>query len=288
MKTKEDAILSQVLTTGGNGMVGSYVDFGIKLDRRALDVTDLNDALFVCRQHKPKVIIHLAAETDVGRCERDPQYAYLVNTIGSYNMALAAKEIGAKLIYVSTSAVFDGSKKDPYIETDECNPQSYYGRSKFLGEVAVKSVLNDYIIARVCWMFGGGQEKDKKFVAKIIEQTKGSEIKIISGKYGSPTYGKDLVGALKKLILQDATGIFHLSNKGSPSRFDVAKEIIKITGSKTNVTEVDPSFFSNIHSESMPNNNNESLSSKIDLIRGWQEAVREYILEEWPTYVKKY
>src|SRR3989338_9149681 len=129
MSTENNKILSRVLTTGANGMVGSYVDFGIKLDHRALDVTDLDETLAVIKKHNPKVIIHLASETDTDRCEKDPQLAYMVNAIGTYNVALAAKAVGAKMIYISTSAVFDGLD-GPYTENDACNPQSYYAKSK--------------------------------------------------------------------------------------------------------------------------------------------------------------
>lgn len=282
-----DKILKEVLITGANGMVGSYIDFGTKLDRRALDVVDLNNVLDICKKYKPKIIIHLAAETDVGFCERDPQHAYTVNTIGTYNMVVAAKEIGAKFIYISTSAVFDGSKGKPYVETDEPNPQSYYGRSKFLGEIIVKNVLDNYIIGRVCWMFGGGPSKDQKFVAKIIGQTIESEIKVIRDKYGSPTYAKDLINALKKMIINNKKGVFHMSNIGTPSRFDVAKEIVKITNSETKVTEVDQKFFNSINSENMPNNDDESMLSKVNIMRPWRQALKEYIEKEWKSFIRK-
>ena len=158
-------------------------------------------------------------------------------------MAVAAREVGAKLIYISTSAVFDGTKKDSYVETDIANPQDYYGRSKYLGEAIVKDMLSDYIIGRIAWVFGGGPKKDQKFVAKMITQMTKDEIKVVEGLYGSPTYGKDLVSALKKLIIADEKGIFHLSNLGSASRFDIVSEIAKITNSKSSIVEVDPSFF---------------------------------------------
>lgn len=272
-------IFDETLTTGADGMAGSYVDFGYKMGRRSLDITDLNEVLAVCKKYKPKVILHLAAETDVDRCERDPQYAYLVNSIGTYNMAIASKEIGAKFVYISTSAVFDGFKKEPYQETDECNPQSYYGRSKFLGEIIVKNILDNYIIGRVCWMFGGGPEKDQKFVAKIIRQINQPEINVISGKHGSPTYAKDMIEAIKKLILKNDIGIFHLSNEGTPSRAEIVSEIIKITNSNAILKEVEQSFFDKDNYQKRPDN--ESMVSRVKIMRPWQEAIREYVLNEW-------
>lgn len=285
MSKDKDKIFQNVLITGASGMVGSYIDFGLKMDRRSLDITDLEEALTVCRKYKPKVIIHLAAETDVGRCEREPQYAYFVNTIGTYNMVIAAKEIKAKFIYISTSAVFDGAKNGPYIEKDEPNPMGYYGKSKFLGEVIVSSILKDYIIARICWVFGGGPQKDQKFVAKIMSQLNQPEIRVVKDMYGSPTYGKDLANVIKKLIVENKKGIFHLSNKGVTSRFDLTKEIVRITKSKARVVEVDQSFFNAVNISN--HIKNEGMISKVSLMRPWQVALKEYIEDEWFNYIKK-
>lgn len=263
-------------------MVGSYLDFGIKTDRRSLDVTDLKEVLSVCRVHKPQAIIHLAAETDVDRCERDPEYAYMINGIGTYHMALTAKELGVKLIYVSTAGVFDGVKKESYIEEDEANPQNYYGRSKHLGELAIKGILKNYIIARVCWMFGGGPEKDQKFVAKIIKQFEKREIKAVDDQIGSPTFGKDLINAVKKLIEEDAAGVFNLANKGVCSRYEFAKEIVDILKPDVKLTPVKMSYF-NLDA---PRTLNEGLVSKIDIMRSWQEALKEYLETEWKPFLK--
>ena len=163
---KDDNILNDAIITGANGMVGSYVDFGIKTDKRMLDVTDFEETTKVISKHKPPVIIHLAAETDVDRCERDPVQAYLINAIGSYNVASVARDIGAKMIYISTSAVFDGFSNNPYNENDKPNPQYFYGRSKYIGEALVKDISDNYIIARVCGVFGGGPKKIKNLSAK--------------------------------------------------------------------------------------------------------------------------
>src|SRR3990167_5636218 len=142
--------LADILITGADGMVGSYIDFGVKTDRTSLDVTNREQVMGIVKKFKPTVIIHLAALTDVDRCEREPELADQINAQGTYHMAIAAKEVGAKLIYISTAGVFDGIKKDPYTERDIPNPQNAYGRSKYRGEVFVQEMLEDYIIARVC------------------------------------------------------------------------------------------------------------------------------------------
>ncbi len=269
--------LSNVLITGSNGMVGAYIDFGIKTDRDTFDITDKQEVIASIKKHAPKVILHLAAETDLDECEQNPSHAYAVNTIGTYNIALGAKEVGAKMIYVSTSAIFDGLNKEPYTENDLPNPQNQYGCSKYLGEVMLKEVLDDYVIIRTCWVFGGGKSKDKKFVSKIISQIHNQEIKTLDNIFASPTYGKDLVEAIKSIIKNDKRGIFHIVNDGVASRYDMAILIAKILGSKTKITKVEPDYF-NLPAE---RGINESMVSNFGQMRPWQEALEEYIKTEW-------
>ncbi|MES2087680.1 MAG: NAD(P)-dependent oxidoreductase [Patescibacteria group bacterium] len=272
--------LPKILITGSNGMVGSYIDFGIKTDRDTLDVTNLEAVMSAVRKHQPKVILHLAALTDLDVAEKNPTLAYHINTIGTYNIALAAREVKAKLVYISSTGVFDGTKKTPYTEKDVPNPKNYYGHSKFAGELIIQSLLKDYIIARGCWMFGGGPTLDKKFISKIVAQLKNpetKEIKALNDVHGSPTFGKDIVEALKKLILKDATGIFHLTNAGNCSRFDVAKIIVKVLKPSVKVIGVTGDYF-NLPAKRVTN---ESATSRVSLLRPWQEALEEYLKSEW-------
>lgn len=276
----------KILVTGSGGMVGSYVDFGIKTDHRSMDVTDLKEVLNTFEKYKPRAVLHLAAETDVDRCERDPDYAYKVNSLGTYNLAVACKKYGAKLVYISTAGVFDGQKDGAYTEEDEPNPQNYYGHSKFLGELAVKGMLKDYLILRVCWMVGGGPDKDQKFVAKIIRQLldkKTKEIKAITDQAGAPTFGKDLVRAAKILIEKDEKGIFHLANSGKTTRYGVAEFVVKFLGSDAKMVPVDSAYFG----LDAKRTKNETLSSRVNLMRPWEEALGEYLADEWKDYFQK-
>jgi len=271
-------VFDAALITGSDGMIGSYIDFGICTNHRSLDVTNLVEVMKVCTIYKPKLIIHLAAETDVDHCEHDAMHAYNVNAIGTYNMATAARILGAKFVYISTSSVFDGAKVEPYTEEDIPAPQNIYGHSKYFGELAVSSMLHDYLILRVCWVFGGGKEKDQKFVAKILNQLDQAVINVVAGKRGSPTYGKDLVAGIKRLVQEKKQGIYHMGNVGSPSRTNVAREIVRIAGSHADVREVDASFFGTTNADRP---NNESMASSASYMRPWQDALREYIETEW-------
>ncbi len=270
-------LLHRALITGAGGMIGSYVDFGIRTDHTSLDVTDLAAVRATCREYMPPVIVHLAAATDLNRCEKDLAYAHMVNAVGTYNMALAAREIGAKLIYISTSDIFDGTKESPYTEDDIPNPPNHYAHSKYLGELAVQGLLSDYLILRVSWVFGGGVRKDQKFVGKIIQMLDQAEIRAVADKRGSPTYGKDVVEGIKRLLGEGARGIFHMSNAGTPTRADIAREIIAITGAATNVVEINSDSFPMSYSTGA----NEGMVSKSPFMRPWQEALREYLETEW-------
>lgn len=274
---------NKILITGAGGMVGSYIDCGIKTTRRDLDVTDLNETMEIIKSHKPEAIIHLAAETDMDRCERDPKYAYLVNSIGTYNVAVAAKKIGAKLIYVSTMGIFGGSPSVAYSETSEPNPQNYYSHSKYIGELIIKGMLDDYIIARAGWIFGGGPLKDKKFVAKIIKQFNLEEIKAVNDISNSPIYAKDLVFAIKKLIEENQIGTFHLTNAGSCSGYELALEIVKIMGKKVKVIPVSSDYFNS----RVKRGNLISVSNNGRPARHWKEALKEYLEMEWKQFIAK-
>jgi len=276
---KNTELFDTALITGADGMIGSYIDFGVRTNHRALDVTNLNEVMKVCTEHKPKLIIHLAAETDVDHREHDETHAYSVNAVGTYHMALAARETGAKLVYISTSGVFDGSKSEPYTEEDTPSPRTLYSHSKYLGELAVKGLQHDYLILRIAWVFGGGPEKDQKFIAKILKQVTKPEIRVVSGKRGSPTYGKDLVAGIRRLVEEGKSGLYHMGNAGSPTRAEVVREIVRITGSHAAVQEVPASYFGLPADAGRPDN--ESMVSKVPYMRPWQEALKDYIETEW-------
>lgn len=272
---------SKVLTTGSRGMIGSYVDFGIRTDSETLDVLDREAVLRFVKKHKPRAIIHLAGATDMERCERDPNYAFELNTLGTYNVALAARSVGATLVYASTSRVFSGEKKAAYTEKDVPDPRGNYGVSKHIGEMIAASVPHS-IIARTSWVFGGGPERDNKFYGKVLQQLDESEIIAIDDVHGSPTYGKDFIRAIQALLAQRASGIFHLGNSGAATRADIARQIVHTLKPSVRVRAVGSSYFQS--SAYLPKN--ESMSSKKHAMRPWKVALAEYLDEEWRPYLQ--
>ncbi|MEK7642705.1 MAG: NAD(P)-dependent oxidoreductase [Patescibacteria group bacterium] len=268
-------ILNKTLVTGGGGVVASCIDFGVKLDRNNLDITNLEQVQEVVQKMQPKIILHLAALTDLTKCENDPALAYLVNSVGTYNLAFAAKKVGAKMIYVSTDAVFPHSKS-PHVVDDEPSPESVYGHSKYLGELAVKGMSEDFVIARTSWVFGGGKERDKKFVGKFIDQLEKPEANAVDDQFSSPTYALDLVGTLKEFILNNKKGVFHLVNSGIASRYDMALLIKDILKKETKINAVPASTFGlSLHQLSSG-----GLVSSVDM-RSWGDALTEYLKTEW-------
>lgn len=264
--------LGKVVVTGAGGTIGGYVDFGIKTDRTSLDVTNLAGVRQYLRLRQPQAILHLAGEADVDRSEREPEKTYLLNSIGTYVMARAAQEFDCKLVCVSTSGVFDGESTDPYTATDKPNPINHYGHSKYLGEVAVQGLLKNYLIVRTDWVFGGSKDKDKKLVAKTIAQFSEAEMSGVSDQKGSPTYAKDLVHTIKKLLLEDATGIRHAVNSGSASQYEFMQEIVRIMNGTSVVKPVSAADFRT----DAPRWKNKALASDLGM-RPWQEALRDYL-----------
>ena len=273
---------SKVLTTGANGMIGSYVDFGMRTDSATLDILDAEGTMRLVEEYRPSAVIHLAGATDMERCEREPAYAYELNVRGTYNVARAARAVDAVFVYASTSRVFKGDKKAAYTEEDIPNPVGRYAETKYFGELITAAVATKYIIARTAWVFGGGPERDNKFYGNVLRQLDKPEIVALNDVRGSPTYGKDYVQAIKKLLMEGEYGIFHIANEGMATRFDIASAIATQLKSNAKVRAVDRNFFPS----GMTLPANESIVSKRVTLRPWEEALAEYLADEWESYLR--
>jgi dTDP-4-dehydrorhamnose reductase len=250
-------------------------------DIEELDVRDLDKAMHTAREIQPEVIFHLAALTDVDECERNPDESYRTNTIGTQNMALASLEVDATLVYISTASVFDGTKCEPYTEFDRPNPQSWYSRSKYEGELIVEKLLTRYYIARAGWMFGGGPE-DKKFVAKIIELAKQrDQLTVVDDKFGSPTYTRDISNGVEKLSRSGIYGTYHMVNSGMfCSRYEFAQKMLAYADiDDCELIPVSSARFPlPAHRPRMEAARNYNLELRgMDYMRPWTEALKEYV-----------
>lgn len=274
-----------ILVTGANGMVGSYFPEVFKDENLWLtdiDTLDVTDAAKVMREisvKRPKIVMHLAAETNVDQCESAIDHAFRTNAMGTQSVALACQKIDSEMVYISTAAVFKGDKPDPYTEFDRPEPQSVYARSKYAGEEVVKQLLKKYYIVRAGWMIGGGK-KDKKFVAKIAQLIKErDEVSAVNDKFGSPTYAKELVLGIKELIKTGFYGIYHMSNGGMISRYDMAVEIAKFYDRPIKINPVSSDAFPlpapRGRSEAIRNMKLELLG--LNRMSDWKKALRDYL-----------
>src|SRR5207245_1864547 len=188
---------------------------------------------------------HLAALTDVDLCEREPIEAYRTNTIGTEHLSLACRDAGTRMLYVSTISVFDGTKPTPYTEYDTPNPQNFYARAKYQGEILVARFVPEYYIVRAGWMFGGGP-LDKKFVARFLERARtGTALTAVDDTYGSPTYTVDFSRRIASLLETRQFGTYHGVNTGGPvTRHEFARHILESAGmSRTSLESVSSAHF---------------------------------------------
>jgi dTDP-4-dehydrorhamnose reductase len=270
--------ISRVLTTGAHGMIGSYVDFGLRTDRDTLDVLNEDAVMRYVSDYRPSAIIHLAGATDTARCEQDPLYAYELNVRGTYAVARAARAAEAVMVYVSTTRVFRGDKEGAYTEDDTPAPDTNYGRSKHMGELVTAALAPHHIIARTAWVFGGGPMRDNKFHGTILRKLMASEnVSALNDVYGSPTYGKDFVAALRAMLERGERGVRHITNSGKATRYDIAQVLANSMGKGMHVHSVDRSFFNS--GASLPTNET-AISTKC-ILRPWEEALKEYWETEW-------
>ena len=278
----------QILVTGSQGMLGTdlcrilmdsseYQVSGI--DIQEADITSKNAIDSYLKEKPFDIIIHCAAYTDVDGSEKEPELAYAINGKGTENIALLAQRLGAKLVYISTDFVFDGNKNEPYIESDIPNPISAYGKSKLVGEQYVQQLLTEYYLIRTSWLYG---KHHKNFVDTILSKAKEGELlRVVNDQLGSPTYSIDLAIAIKNLIKTEKFGIYHISNSGICSWYDIACEILKIEMIDDKVKVVP------ITSEELGRLANRPKYSKLDTtkyeqttgqsLRPWQDAVKEYL-----------
>lgn len=265
----------KIIVIGGNGMVGKQIKFALRLNHKQLDITDPDSIELAILKYKPRIIIHLAALTDMLTCENNPNLAKTVNVNGTKNLAKACKKHNIKLVYLSTCAVFDGKKRTPYSEADTPKPINVYGRTKLQAEQEIKKILPDALIIRTGWLFGGGKSIDKKFVQKTINRlNKLKSIKATADRYGSPTYIPDLLKVLQNLMKKNSLGIFHVVNSGQASYFEIAKKISDLK--KINPTII-PVKASEVEPKILKRGTMEALTSKKIKLRSWQSALKKYL-----------
>ncbi|MDQ0231438.1 dTDP-4-dehydrorhamnose reductase [Metabacillus malikii] len=222
-----------VVVTGAAGQLGQDVVINLEksnhvvygANRETLDITNEDNVKQYIANIKPDVIIHCAAYTNVDKAEEEPDVAYEINALGSKYLAEAASSVGAKMLYVSTDYVFDGSANEPYEVNHPTNPLGVYGNTKLAGEKFVAGTLEEHFIIRTAWVYG---TKGNNFVKTMIRLgAERGQVGVVSDQIGSPTYTVDLANFLIELMVTDKYGIYHATNGGECSWYDFAKEIFR-------------------------------------------------------------
>jgi len=194
-----------------------------------IDITSLESTERIIRTLKPETVINCAAYTDVDGCETNVETAMQVNGEGVAHLAMVSREIGARLVHVSTDYVFDGGKGRPYLEDDAPCPLGIYGESKLAGEL--NAAFNpDHLIVRTQWLYG---LHGKNFVETMLRlATEKDELSVVDDQIGSPTWTVDLAQAIMALLKTGQRGVYHAANSGFCS-WNYSGLSVKVNGMTT-------------------------------------------------------
>ncbi len=227
----------RVLITGAAGMlgqdlVGASVDAGhvlAALPRAELDITDPAAVESAVRAARPDVVFNCAAYTNVDACETNVETALAVNGEGAGNVARAAAGAGAWIVHVSSDYVFDGAKREPYVESDAPAPLSQYGRSKFAGERAVaEGAPNGHTIVRSSWLFGAHGPCFPSTILRLAGER--DQLSVVDDQVGCPTFTAHLAEALLALSAERSVGVVHVAAAGQCSWYEFAEAIVEAAG----------------------------------------------------------
>ncbi len=249
-----------------------------------LDITNAEAVKAVLTEVKPDVIIHCAAWTAVDMAEDDDKVEKVraINAGGTQNIATVAKELDAKMVYISTDYVFNGQGEKPWQPDDKnYEPMNVYGQTKLEGELAVANTLEKYFIVRIAWVFGKNGKNFIKTMLKVAQNH--DEVRVVNDQIGTPTYTLDLARLLVDMILTDKYGYYHVTNEGGYiSWYDFTKEIYRVAGLNTKVTPVTTAEYG-LSKAARPFNSRLDKSKLVENgfqpLPTWQDAVKRYIDE---------
>lgn len=275
----------KVLVTGVKGQLG--YDVAKELEKRGtsvigvdveeMDITDEAAVRKVIIKASPDAVIHCAAYTAVDAAEENEEMCRKVNAEGTKYIAQMCKELGIKMLYISTDYVFDGQGTRPWEPDDERNPLSVYGQTKYEGELAVQNTLDKYFIVRITWTFGVNGKNFVKTMLRLSETN--DSIRVVNDQYGSPTATADLAVLLSDMIATDKYGIYHATNEGICTWYEFTCEIFRQAGIDVEVVPVTTAEYgakaqrpanSRMSKDKLTANGFERLSS-------WQDALTRYL-----------
>ncbi len=253
-----------------------------------LDFRDLKSYRDSVQDFEPDYLFHIGAHTNLEFCEKNIEDTYITNTMSVENAVHIANSLNIPLLYISTAGIFDGSK-DVYDEWDMPNPLCHYARSKYAGEQFVLQHANFPIVLRAGWMMGGGPDKDKKFVSKILDQIMSGKktLHIVNDKLGTPTYTYDFANNAKIILENQLWGLYNLVCEGMTGRLEVAETILSFCNldQKIEIIKVSSDFFKKEYFVDRPNSErlvNKKLQLRgLDVMRNWEICLKEYLTKSY-------
>jgi len=285
-----------IVVFGSTGMLGSDLIelFSYEKDihvrgyvHRECDISDMSDVENILGNTGNSIThcINCSAFTDVDACESNPDRAYKVNAFGPRNLAEVCFKEQIHLTHISTDYVFEGLKKEPYLEQDETTPLSVYGRTKLEGEGPVRALGNKGLVIRTAWLYG---KHRKNFVDNVHSKLElGVDVKTVDDQFGSPTYTMDLSNAIIQLVIGNKSGLFHVANSGSCSWYEFALKIAEFT--KLKEKHVIPISMNDLERKANRPKYSVLSTNRLDRtlpepIRSWENGLYQYLLETKRVY----
>ena len=280
----------KLLITGGKGMLGrtlqrEFADSELVI--ADLPETDIADAAGFDRfvaEHKPNAVIHCAAMTAVDKCETEVELAYRLNAFGTANVAAACNRHGVRLVAISTDYVFDGDSDRPYNEFDRATGgATVYGKSKFAGEEAVRTLCPDHAICRISWLYGHGGPSFVHAMMSLADGTRPT-LKVVADRHGNPTSTTAVARQLRNILAKpELAGTFHLTCEGEATWFEFAQEIFRLAGKDQAVAPCTTDEFP----RPAPRPKNSRLDKMMLRLAGlppmpdWRDALAEFMRSEF-------
>ena len=280
----------KVLISGASGQLSR--EFQGILSKRAIDftapeekdwdITDFNRTKEIIKEIKPDVIINCAAYNLVDEAQDNYRLAYSVNSEAVENLAGICKEERIFLVHYSSDYVFDGQKQDLYVEDDMTNPVNVYGKSKLKGEQAIQSISPAYLIFRLSWVIGGGKQN---FLYKVRQWAQKSKpLKIVSDEVSIPTFTEDIVNITLLSLKKGIAGLFHLTNSGYASRYELARYFVNKMGLDNIIIPVSINNFKTKARRPLfsPMSNSRIAKTLGISISTWQESMDKFVRKMRP------
>lgn len=277
----------KTLVTGVGGQLGYDVckvltARGIEhkgVDIADFDITDAKATHDYIMDYRPDAVIHCSAWTAVDKAEDELEKVRAVNTEGPRNIALACRDVGAKMLYISTDYVFPGTGERFYEPDDPTGPLGAYGETKLGGELAVRELLDHFFIVRISWVFGKNGNNFIKTMLRLAQSR--SEVSVVCDQVGSPTYTADLAPLLCDMIVTDKYGVYHATNEGVCSWAEFAEEIFRLSGRAVAVRPIPTSEYPARAVRPLNSRMNKDKLEKMGFHRlpVWQDALKRYLKE---------